>query len=236
MGLSVGSPSLRGMEIAAARRLALELMAEHGLSGWRLQLDNAKRRAGICRYSDRVIGLSRPLTALHSEDEVRDTVLHEIAHALVGPGTGHGPRWRAVARRIGCSGERCVSADSPRVTGAWVGVCPQGHTADRHRRPERVLLCRPCASRPTLERVFAWTHHGRPVAPEVLHPTYAVELAALTRGARLQRLGPGMRARVVAPGVLQGQIGRVVKVGRTRYHLRVPSGVYTVPFGMVEPV
>jgi predicted SprT family Zn-dependent metalloprotease len=224
------------MDLSAARSLAVSLMAEHGLVGWRLQFDRAKRRAGICHYGDRVIGLSAPLTALHSEDEVRDTVLHEVAHALAGPAAGHGPRWRAVARRLGCSAERCMSADSARVPGAWVGVCPQGHTADRHRRPERVLLCRPCAAHPTLERVFTWSHHGREVAPESLHPTYAAELAALTRGALLLRLGVGMRAQVVAPGQLHGQVGRVVKVGRTRYHLRVRSGVYTVPFGMVEPV
>jgi hypothetical protein len=224
------------MELHDARDLALHLLAEHGLDDWTLRFDRAKRRAGICRYSERVIGLSAPLTHLHSADEVRDTVLHEIAHALAGPNAGHGPRWRSVARRIGCSGERCVSAASPRVVGAWVGVCPQGHTADRHRRPERVLLCRPCGSRPTLERVFSWSHHGRTVPAELLHPTYAAELAALTRGARLQRLGVGSRARVLAPGVLHGQVGRVVKVGRTRYHLRVRSGVYTVPFGVVEPV
>ncbi len=222
------------MELAAARALATALIDQHGLVGWRVELDRAKRRAGICRYADRVIGLSAPLTALHSEEEVRDTILHEIAHALAGPRAGHGPGWRAIARRIGCSGQRCVDATSPRVTGAWVGVCPQGHTADRHRRPDRVLLCRPCASRPTLERVFTWSHHGRVVAPETLHPTYAAELAALRRGALLQRLGVGSRARVLAPGVLHGQVGRVVKVGRTRYHLRVPSGTYTVPFGMVE--
>ena len=223
------------MELAAARALALDLMAQHGLHDWRLHFDRAKRRAGICRYNDHVIGLSAPITALHTEAEVRDTILHEIAHALTGPRAGHGPRWKAVARRIGCSGERCVAETSARVPGAWVGVCPQGHTADRHRRPERVLLCRPCATRPTLERVFSWSHHGRAVSPESLHPTYAAELAALRRGALLQRLGVGCRARVVAPGALHGQVGLVVKVGRTRYHLRMRSAVYTVPFGMVEP-
>jgi predicted SprT family Zn-dependent metalloprotease len=199
-------------------------------------LDRAKGRAGICHYSRRQIGLSGPLTALHSEAEVRDTILHEVAHALAGPAAKHGPRWKAVARRIGCSGERCVPTTSPRVPGTWVGVCPQGHTADRHRRPERVLLCRPCSSRPVLERVFSWSHRGRAVPAESLHPTYAAELAALRRGALLQRLGLGTRARVVAPGALHGQVGRVVKVGRTRYHLRVAGGTYTVPFGMVEPV
>jgi predicted SprT family Zn-dependent metalloprotease len=224
------------MDLHDARILARSLLDEHGLTGWRVSFDRAKSRAGICRYSDRVIGLSAPITRLHSEAEVRDTILHEVAHALAGPAAGHGPRWKAVARRIGSSGERCVSSSSPRVHGAWVGVCPQGHTADRHRRPDRVLLCRPCGSRPTLERVFSWSHHGRPVPPAHIHPTYASELAALSRGARLQRLGLGVKARVVAPGPLHGQVGRVMKVGRTRYHVRLPGGTYTVPFGLVEPV
>ncbi len=224
------------MDLHDAHDLALELLAEHGLVGWRVDFDRAKSRAGICRYTDRVIGLSAPLTRLHSEAEVRDTILHEVAHALAGPRAGHGPRWQAAARRIGSSGERCVPTSAPRVPGAWVGVCPQGHTADRHRRPDRVLLCRPCAARPTLERVFSWTHHGRPVPPEAIHPTYASELSALARGALPQRLGVGCGARVLAPGALHGLVGCVVKVGRTRYHLRLPDGTYTVPFGLVEPV
>src|SRR3954468_12751994 len=99
------------MDLQEARRLATALMAEHGLSGWRLVLDSAKTRAGVCRAQRKEIGLSRHLTALHAEPEVRDTVLHEIAHALVGPAHGHDEVWRATALRIGCSGRRCVSQD-----------------------------------------------------------------------------------------------------------------------------
>ena len=32
--------------------------------------------------TEKTIGISRPLCALHSDDEVRDTILHEVAHAL----------------------------------------------------------------------------------------------------------------------------------------------------------
>ena len=38
-----------------------------------------------------------------NEEEIRDTVLHEIAHAIAGPEAGHGPLWKATARRIGAT-------------------------------------------------------------------------------------------------------------------------------------
>ena len=110
------------MDLRDAFALAEDLLEHHGLTDWSIAYDGAKKRAGICRFGPRVIGLSAPLTVLHSVDDVRDTILHEIAHALVGPQHGHDAVWRAKAREIGCSGERCVSADSPRVPGDWVGL------------------------------------------------------------------------------------------------------------------
>ena len=32
-----------------------------------------------------------------------DTILHEIAHAIAGANAGHGPVWKAVAKRIGAA-------------------------------------------------------------------------------------------------------------------------------------
>jgi hypothetical protein len=226
------APNLLDVDLDDARTLAHRLMQEHGLHGWRLELDRAKRRAGVCRHQQRVIGLSAPLTRLHPEAEVRDTILHEIAHALAGPQAGHGPAWAATARRIGCSAQRCVSGDVPAVPGAWVGICQQGHEVERHRRPERVLLCTRCGARPVGERVFEWLHHGRPAA---LHPNYLAELDAIVEGRRLVRLGIGSRARIIVPGDFHGRVGTVVKTGRTRYHLRVEGGVLTVLHAGVEP-
>ena len=35
-----------------------------------------------------------------SKEQIRDTVLHEIAHAIAGREAGHGPLWKVTARRI----------------------------------------------------------------------------------------------------------------------------------------
>lgn len=221
------------MELGAAHAMATQLLRQHGLGDWHVVFDRAKTRAGVCRSAARQIGLSAALTRLHAEPEVRDTVLHEIAHAMVGPRHGHDPVWRAAALRIGCSAQRCLPSDAPRVAAPWVGTCPEGHTTARHRRPERVAICRRCAG-PLQTRVFEWRHLGRSVP---MHPQYAAELAAV-RGVPLPAPAPvavGARVRVMAPGRFCGAVGSVVKRGRTRFHVRVREGVVTVPFAYVEP-
>lgn len=220
------------MNLGEAFAMAEELVREHGLRGWRVEFDSAKRRAGVCRFHHRVIGLSAPITRVHSEEEVRDTVLHEIAHALVGPRHGHDPVWQEAARRIGSSGRRCVDSGAPAVVGPWVGVCAAGHVKDRHRRPERVMSCAQCRPSFSAEHLFEWTYRGRPA---VMHPNYDAELEALRGGGSLVRLPVGAEVLITIAGEHLGRQGRIVKVGRTSYHVRVRGGVLRVPFAGAEP-
>ena len=220
------------VDLRDAYAMAEHLLEAHGLDGWDVAFDNAKRRAGICRFAERTLGLSAPLTAVHSEDDVRDTILHEIAHALVGPQHGHDATWQARARAIGCSGERCVSPEAPAAPAAWLGTCSGGHTLERHRRPERVLTCGLCSSIFDLTHVYTWTHRGRPA---VLHPNYEAELARLREGRPTVLLPVGARVRVTVGGEHHGTVGRVAKRGRTSYHLRTGRRVLRVPFAWVEP-
>ena len=117
------------------------------------------------------------------------------------------------------------------MPGAWLGVCPAGHTVERHKRPERVMACGQCGSGFSVAHVFEWTHRGRPAA---MHPNYAAELEALTSGAPLVRFGAGSRVRITAPGAYDGRVGTVVKRGRTRYHVRLAEEILTVAFSAVE--
>lgn len=164
------------MEIDEARDLAEELMRVHGLTGWRLVFDRARTRAGVCRFDRREIGLSRVLTQLHPEDLVRGTVLHEIAHALVGARHGHDAIWRAKARSIGGDGQRCLSADAPRPAAPWVGTCARGHEVLRHRRPARPSSCSRCSPTFHVGHLLAWRLRGRSVP---LPAAYLAELARL---------------------------------------------------------
>lgn len=89
------------LHLDRAQALADELLARHALHDWRFRFDHARQRCGSCNHAVREITLSRHFTALNDPSEVRNTLLHEIAHALAGPEGSHGPHWRSVARRIG---------------------------------------------------------------------------------------------------------------------------------------
>lgn len=120
-------------------------MLRHGLDDWHFEFDSARRRFGSCRYSSRTITLSYHLAALNDESAVRNTVLHEIAHALAGERSGHGKRWRLKARQIGCDAERCYDREPGvrMVAPPYLGVCPDCGVEMRafRRRSAACLAC-----------------------------------------------------------------------------------------------
>lgn len=128
--------------------MAHTLLKKHQLHEWCFKFDHAKRRFGCCNYSNSVISLSRHLTRLNDEDEVRDTLLHEIAHALT-PGDGHGRKWKAKCLEIGAKPERCYQAEEVEQTLApYYLYCKHcGIEQPRFRRSRRIVACRDCCNR-----------------------------------------------------------------------------------------
>lgn len=167
------------MELQEARRMGRELLAEHGLVDWALDFDDAKVRAGLCRFDRRTISLSRPLTVLYGRSQVRETILHEIAHALVGPEHGHDATWRATALGIGSTGRRCVAPEAPQAPAPWLGTCPAGHAVTRHRQPSRPASCVRCARQFDVAHLFTWRFHGREVP---MSASYRAAMRVLSGG------------------------------------------------------
>ena len=131
-----------------ALTLLNDKLDQHGLlaQGWTGSLDNAERRFGVCRPASKEISISRALASLNSNEEVLDTILHEIAHALAGIETGencgHDERWKAICRRIGARPERCYDSEEVNAPDApWVIAHKETGEifSHHHRKPNQDL-------------------------------------------------------------------------------------------------
>jgi predicted SprT family Zn-dependent metalloprotease len=136
---------------ASIRDQARTLLDRYGLNAWEFGFNANVRRAGVCFYPHRGepgrIELSVHFAARNIDEEVRDTILHEIAHALVGPGHGHDAVWRAKCREIGAKPEAYYGEEVEMPRGRWRATCPGCATEfDRHRKPAARAgwFCRPC--------------------------------------------------------------------------------------------
>jgi len=146
-----------------AAQLANDLLLKHApdhviYEGWKFGgFDRAKKRYGQCNYADRVITLSGHFVDHGPDEEIRQTILHEVAHVLAGPGTGHGPEWLAKARSIGYTGKRTKNVPLPAHTDyVWIGRCGNGCKVGYHRKPgKRVLTFGACTKH--LGRI-TWTN------------------------------------------------------------------------------
>lgn len=93
----------------------------HGLTEWTVIVDDTVRAVGRCFSGQKKITLSRRYLYTCSEEQIKDTILHEIAHALVGAGHGHNEVWKAKAIELGAKPERCAAVSTKHK---YVLTCP----------------------------------------------------------------------------------------------------------------
>lgn len=135
------------MELREADGMARELIGHFPLKGWAFGWNRRKRSLGLCRYRDRRIELSVHFVLANGIEQVRETILHEIAHALAGEKAGHGAVWKMMCMRVGCKPERCDRGEAVMPRGRWQARCAAcGKEYWRHRRPSRRARywCRGC--------------------------------------------------------------------------------------------
>jgi predicted SprT family Zn-dependent metalloprotease len=157
-------------DLREVERHARALMTAHGVGSLTFEFDRGKRRIGATHFIrvgttvlPRRITLSKHFAELLTMEEIRDTMLHEIAHALAGHAAGHGVRWQKEARKLGITPSRCKAASSAPER-AWEGVCQNcGEVRSKfHRAPLRVYMCAgsECKGDTNRQRALVWRKNG----------------------------------------------------------------------------
>ena len=178
------------MDLLKAKELCLQLMLKHGLTeekGWKFEWIRSKRFAGKCITlgSCKTIGftsngrhikvstdttnggtilLSSIITSIHTEEEVIDTILHEISHGLT-PGHGHDEVWRRKAIEIGCNGKRCfdISEELAEIRFPIVAICCKcGNKHYKSRMPKQDHWCKCTGKTFRQEEKLNWISNKKP--------------------------------------------------------------------------
>jgi hypothetical protein len=181
------------MIMADVQMLANNLMFEHGLldQGWFFNFDRSKSRLGLCSHSNKIISMSKYLTPLRPYDENKDTILHEIAHALVGGGFGHGAVWQLKCVEIGARPERCgtIDPEAERPEFRWTASCDAcGAETGMHRAPGRVRSCLHCHPGDfSFDHLLTWREFGKRVHNANMNPKFAAEYNLLLMRADVEQ-------------------------------------------------
>jgi hypothetical protein len=179
--IALNSPSW----FAVRRELENEtkrLLEEHGLTGWTVAFESTISRGGQCKHDKKVIGYGVPFMLYATKEQRMNTVLHEVAHATVGPGHGHNAVWKRQFKKLGGNGKAISEYPAEIYTFknfAWLSSCPTCKAVTgAEQAPDTVWGCAKCPKTvPAKERLLVWSKVTGVVAPADISKPYATAYA-----------------------------------------------------------
>lgn len=87
-------------KLRIAVKRSAELLVANGLGDWKLKLNNKRSALAETWHSDKSITISKHFIIISDEEQLEGVVYHEIAHALLGPGYGHGKEFVSMCTKI----------------------------------------------------------------------------------------------------------------------------------------
>ena len=161
---------------AKVGEMAEALMSEYLDETWAFQIGNTFELSAGCDWEARVIMLARWHVMSGDDFSLKNSLLHEVAHALQpwskdGPETdGHDDAWAATARSLGCNVFWGYERDAALPFRA---ECPRGHISTFLRvprlQPGHWWKCMKCDDAGTVVRI-----HFHRVDPQPKWSSYAV--------------------------------------------------------------
>lgn len=136
------------MKVDEFLSFAREYMDEHGLTAWKLAIDNAVRRHGQCQHSKRTLSFSKHYIENNLQSKILNTLIHEIAHALT-PGHGHDDIWAKKCEDLGYPNALRCTADTIMPQGKYQAHCAKcGYLPYfKHRQTKTQWIHRHCGGK-----------------------------------------------------------------------------------------
>jgi hypothetical protein len=126
--------------------------------GWYAEFSKTKKALGRC-IINRNEGIKKIELSKYfhegavSFNEIKNTILHEIAHAIdyeIRNTTDHSWRWKRICKQIGHNGERTTAIDSMKLNFKYDTICPVCNevVGGFNRKPKRDYYHKECQPNP----------------------------------------------------------------------------------------
>lgn len=126
-----------------AKTAALGMLEDNGLYEWSVKLNNKNTTSAETHHDDKTIYLSKRFLIITDSNNFRGVMLHEIAHAMLGPGFGHGEEFMSMCSKLEVSDEFSTHGVMMGI-GKYVLSCSKCGQTGTHNSP-RDKYCGMCA-------------------------------------------------------------------------------------------
>lgn len=99
-------------------------MRRVNLKGWSVKVGSKRTEYGSAQHKSRIIEISLPCANSGSDENLRETILHEIAHALCDAKENHGKQWKKTYRSIGGNPDYVDTQNDTDDFYVWEVRCP----------------------------------------------------------------------------------------------------------------
>lgn len=121
------------------------MFGQYGLADWDIQISNARSPIAETYHTDKVIVYSKYFCYLADKPMFRSVTKHELAHALIGPGKGHGKEFEEAYAKID-NGSKYAGATTDIFLKKYFFECPICHTSGSINKKDK-YYCIPCAKK-----------------------------------------------------------------------------------------
>lgn len=129
-------------KVNEALEVAESLLEQHSLYGWKVYWNEMRKCVAETNHEDKYIVFSKYFIMKASMDDMVGVTLHEIAHAILGHGYGHGDEFMELCKKISPNDKYAVPQAKFDIS-RYIFTCPRCGYSGSH-NSSRDKMCGVC--------------------------------------------------------------------------------------------